>query len=76
RLTRNALWVAWLRRPWSYGIRAAFRVAHQSLSDMTRFLGLMEAVAGVPFVIRERAVVPPHVEGWLRVLEAQRAREE
>jgi len=75
RLTRNALWVAWLRRPWSYGMRAAFRVAYQSISDMSRFLGLVDAVAGIPSVIRERAVVPAHVEGWLRVLEAQRAHE-
>ena len=73
RLTRNALWVAWLRRPWSYGIRAAFRMAHLSLSDMSRLLGLVEAVAGFPSVIRERAVVPAHVEGWLRELEAQPA---
>jgi len=74
RLTRNALWEAWLRRPWPYGIRAVFRVAQESVSDRSRFLGLMDAIVGIPFVIRERAAVPPHIEGWLRALEAQRER--
>jgi GT2 family glycosyltransferase len=75
RLARNALWEAWLRRPWSSGMRAAMRVARHGLSDITQLRGLVDAVLGVPLIMRERAVVPAHVEGWLRALETQRARE-
>jgi GT2 family glycosyltransferase len=75
RLVRNALWEAWLRRPWSYGVRKSLRVAGRGVTDRDQWRGLLEALAGVPAIIRDRAVVPPHVEGWLRTVEAQGQRD-
>jgi GT2 family glycosyltransferase len=74
RLVRNTLWQAWLRRPWSYGVKEILRVARGGLKDHDQWRGLVQAVAGVPSVIRDRAVVPPHVEQWLRTLEAHEHR--
>jgi GT2 family glycosyltransferase len=69
-LVRNALWETWLRRPWSYAVREGFRVARRGVTDRDQWRGLLDALAGVPAIIGDRAVVPPHVENWLQTLEA------
>jgi len=73
---RNTLWTTWLRRP----VRAA---ATRTLRDIRRFprdrttaRGLGRALAGVPWILRERSVCPPHVEEMLRMLEEQQLRSE
>lgn len=63
---RNRLWSAWLRRPLP-------RAAHLTLATARGRSGipaLAGALAGLPWVLRERRVVPAHVERGLRLLEA------
>jgi len=68
---RNTLWTTWLRRP---APAAARRTARQLLrfpADRTTVRGLARAAAGVPWVLRERAVSPPAVEAMRRMLEEE-----
>jgi GT2 family glycosyltransferase len=60
REARNRLWSLWLRRPLSRALRGS-PVGPRVL---------LSAARGLPWVLRERRPVPPHVERALRVLEA------
>jgi hypothetical protein len=62
---RNQLWTAWLRRPG----RSALRTTAALVRARNGPLALGTALPGLPWVLKERRVVPPHVEGWLRLLE-------
>ena len=70
RTARNALWTAWLRRP----PRAAARRTAEELAAIPRGRDAVRtaaaALAGLPWLARERDVLPPHVEAGLRRLEA------
>jgi GT2 family glycosyltransferase len=61
--SRNALWVAWLRRPWPSALRVTLR--RESLP------GLLAALPGLPWALRNRRVIPPHVEALRRLLERE-----
>lgn len=66
RQIRNAIWFAWLRRP----VASAFRrTLALGLRDRTALWGLAQALAGLPWVVRRRRVVPPGIEAHLRLLE-------
>jgi GT2 family glycosyltransferase len=69
-LLRNALWSAWLRRPLWSAVRRTIRLMRAAPRDRTMPLGLGQAIAGLPWVIRERRVIPSWVEHRLRLLEA------
>ena len=71
-LVRNALWFAWLRRPLACALRRTFRAACAMPWDPAAHRGCVAAVAGLPWVLRQRRVVPPHVERGLRLLESHR----
>ncbi|MGZ3299386.1 MAG: glycosyltransferase family 2 protein [Isosphaeraceae bacterium] len=71
-LLRNALWSAWLRRPLGSAIRQTIRLVRAAPRDRTMPMGLGQAIVGLPWVMRERRVVPPCVEHRLRLLEASR----
>jgi GT2 family glycosyltransferase len=64
RQLRNRLWSIWLRRP----LDRALRLTLESGAGPT---ALLSAARGLPWVLRERRPVPPHVERLLRTLEAQ-----
>ena len=69
-LLRNALWCAWLRRPW----RSALAETARRLREARR-AGLLASTAcaalgGVAWIARERRVIPARVEGALRALDA------
>jgi glycosyltransferase involved in cell wall biosynthesis len=66
---RNALWFAWLRRSAADATRRSRWLARQAVGDPRLWPALAEAVAGLPWVMRERQPVPPFVERCLRVLE-------
>jgi GT2 family glycosyltransferase len=70
---RNALWIAWLRRP----IRAAWRITGdwwaESRRDRVALRNVVDALRGLPWVLRERRVVPAHVEMALQTLDALEA---
>jgi GT2 family glycosyltransferase len=67
---RNALWFAWLRRPWPSALRRTLALSRAALGDGAARKGLVAALAGLPWVCRERRVIPPEVERQLGLLEA------
>jgi GT2 family glycosyltransferase len=71
---RNTLWTTWLRRPLPSAIRRTRAVVGSLPSDATSVLAVAQAVAGLPWVLRERSVVPHEVEHGLRLLEKPQRR--
>jgi GT2 family glycosyltransferase len=68
-LVRNALWCAWLRRPLPSALRRTWRLARAAPWERRTWRGFAAAVAGLPWVLRRRRVVPDHVERGLCLLE-------
>lgn len=66
---RNTLWTAWLRRPLGSALRRTGIMLRSIPRDWASVAAVAEAVAGLPWVLRERQVVPPEVENGLRLLE-------
>jgi N-acetylglucosaminyl-diphospho-decaprenol L-rhamnosyltransferase len=66
---RNDLLTTWLRRPVAQAVRAAAR----ALASADGRGGLHDALAELPWVIRHRRRLPPHLEAALRRLEADQA---
>ena len=70
---RNTLWTTWLRRPVRPALRRTLHLLRTVPRDRTTALGLLDAVRGVPWVVAERRVLPPHAEARFADLEeAQR----
>ena len=65
---RNALWTLWLRRPAGPAWRGSKRLLAVE-PRRTAMGGLMQALGGLPWVLRDREVVPPHLEEQLRRLD-------
>lgn len=66
---RNALWVAWLRRPlWSALARSADILKRAGFTDAA-LCGFVDAARELPWVLRERRVIPPSVEVLCAMLE-------
>lgn len=68
-LLRNALWCAWLRRPLSSAWRESVRQLHASARDPGLPGALAAALRGLPWVLRNRRVIPASVETQLQLLE-------
>ncbi len=70
---RNTLWFTWLRRPLPAALRRTAFLARTVPRDAASARAFGRALAGLPWVLRERRVVPEEVEDGLRLLEdAQR----
>jgi GT2 family glycosyltransferase len=70
---RNTLWTAWLRRPVGSAARHTVSVLARAPRDLATVAAVARALAGLGWVLRERKVVPGHVEHGLRLLaEPQR----
>ncbi len=69
----NALWFLLLRRPWPAVARRAAVLTRSARRDRTWALGVLDALRGLPWVLRERRVLAPSVEARFRVLEAPQA---
>jgi GT2 family glycosyltransferase len=65
---RNALWSIWLRRPLGSVIARTARSVSAAIGDPDFFPALCDALKGLPWVVRNRRVVPPEIERWLRQL--------
>jgi GT2 family glycosyltransferase len=74
-LLRNALWTAWLRRPAMAAVRRTVQLLGDEPRDRALLTGLAGALAGVPWILRRRAVVPARVEEGLRRLDRHRPRD-
>ncbi|MBC3192299.1 glycosyltransferase [Pseudonocardia sp. C8] len=71
---RNTLWTLWLRRPVRSAVRRTVEVVRGAPADAATLRAVLAAVAGLPWVLRERRVVPPAVEEGLRLLEEPQRR--
>jgi GT2 family glycosyltransferase len=65
---RNALWSAWLRRPLGGAARQTAHLAALALHQPGASSGLLLAMLGLPWVLRERRPVHPELEAALRTL--------
>ncbi|MFV0131255.1 glycosyltransferase family 2 protein [Streptomyces sp. HMX112] len=65
---RNTLWFCWLRRPLVPALRRTLFLARTVPRDRASVRAFALALAGLPWVVRERRVVPPWVEERLRRL--------
>jgi GT2 family glycosyltransferase len=71
---RNTLWTTWLRRPVRPALRRTLHLLRTLPRDRVTAQGLWAAARGLPWVLRERRVLPPHAEARFAALEhAQRA---
>jgi GT2 family glycosyltransferase len=71
---RNTLWTAWLRRPAGGALRRTAAVLRSVPRDPASAAAVAQAVAGLPWVLRERRVIPKSVEAGLRQLEEPQRR--
>jgi GT2 family glycosyltransferase len=69
RLVRNGLWFAWMRRPLPGALRRTFSAALAATRDRDALRGLASALAGLPWALSQRRVVPPEIERGLRQIE-------
>jgi GT2 family glycosyltransferase len=69
-LARNELWFTWLRRPWRSALRDTARLLQRAKTDPSVRRAAIEAARGLPWVIRERQVVPEDVEQALQAIAA------
>ena len=67
---RNALWFAWLRRPWRRALKATRDWWTQSRREANLWRNVTDALSGLPWIIPARRQVPPPVERALRTIEA------
>ncbi len=73
RLTiRNNLWFAWLRRPAPIAVRRTIDLLRILPCDADIRFDLIDALRALPWALRRRRVVPPHVESGLRVLDREK----
>jgi GT2 family glycosyltransferase len=66
---RNTLWTTWLRRPLPDALRRTATVLRSVPRDAASVSAVGAALAGLPWVLRERRVVPERVARGLRLLE-------
>jgi GT2 family glycosyltransferase len=66
---RNTLWTTWLRRPVRPALRRTLHLLRTVPRDKVTLVGLVRAVRGLPWVLRERQVLPPHAEARFTALE-------
>ncbi len=69
---RNDLWTAWLRRPARAALAQSVRYVRASGLRRETGSGVLGAIAGAGWVLRERRVVPEEVEGALVALDRAR----
>ncbi len=67
---RNTLWTTWLRRPLRPALRRSLHLLGTVPRDRVTVHALLAALAGLPWVLRERRVLPPHAEARFAALEA------
>jgi GT2 family glycosyltransferase len=70
---RNTLWFNWARRSWPAAMRRTWTVLDGAPKDTVTAGAVLDALRGLPWVLRERRVLPPHVESGFRALEQPQA---
>ncbi|MFF7361585.1 glycosyltransferase [Streptomyces sp. NPDC008125] len=69
---RNTLWFTWLRRPMGSAVRRTFHLLRTVPRDRASLSAFARAATGLPWVLRQRRPVAPHVEARIRALELAR----
>jgi GT2 family glycosyltransferase len=69
---RNALWVAWLRRPFWSALSCSLEIISRAACKRAALAGLMDAARELPWVLRKRRVIPPRVEALCVLLDNRR----
>jgi GT2 family glycosyltransferase len=69
-MVRNHLWVAWMRFPWPWALRATARAFRAAPVDQPSRAALGEALRGLPWALSRRRVVPPEIQRRLRQLNS------
>jgi N-acetylglucosaminyl-diphospho-decaprenol L-rhamnosyltransferase len=69
---RNHLWTTWLRRPLGPALARTVRELSRAPADRHTVRAALRALAGLPWIFRERRTSPPHVERMRRLLDAHR----
>jgi GT2 family glycosyltransferase len=65
---RNALWSAWLRRPLGGAARQTAHLTTLAIHHPGAWPGLLLAIHGLPWILRERRPIPHELETALRTL--------
>jgi GT2 family glycosyltransferase len=68
-LIRNALWLAWLRRPYAAAWRETSRALSQLKSDPAVREGFVDALKGLSWVLPRRRPIAPPIEALVQILE-------
>lgn len=71
---RNTLWTLWLRRPLRSVLAQTAAVLRSAPADLTTAAAILEALRSLPWALRNRQVVPCHVEEGLRRIERSAGR--
>jgi GT2 family glycosyltransferase len=71
---RNTLWTTWLRRPLRPALRRTAHLLRTLPRDRVTAEALLAAARGIPWLVRERRVFPPHVEARFAALDAVQRR--
>jgi GT2 family glycosyltransferase len=71
---RNTLWTTWLHRPVRPALRRTLHLLRTVPRDRVTALGLLDAVRGIPWVVRERRVLPPSAEARFAALDGAQRR--
>ncbi|MDQ0792554.1 glycosyltransferase family 2 protein [Streptomyces sp. B1I3] len=71
---RNTLWYTWLRRPWGPAVRRTAYLLRTVPRDGASVRAFARAVAGLPWVLRQRRPVPHELEARLMLLEREQRR--
>jgi GT2 family glycosyltransferase len=66
---RNTLWTTWLRRPLRPALRRTLHLLRTLPRDRVTAQGLLAAARGLPWLLRERRVLPPHAEARFAALD-------
>lgn len=69
---RNALWVAWLRRPFWSALACSADIVSRAACKRSALAGLLDAARELPWVLRKRRVIPPRVEALCLLLDNRR----
>lgn len=72
-LVRNAIWTAWLRLPLGTAVHETLHALRAVPAMRARWHALRDALAGADEVLRNRHVVPAHVERMHSLLRAHAA---
>lgn len=67
-INRNALWVAWMRRPTKSALRETWRTLRSAQYDRALIATCLDAASGLPWALRNRKVVPERVEALRRLI--------